>query len=223
MAESRSYDLDRFDTLHVTTGIRAIVTTGTESSVRVEARDAQTLDRLDVEVTGGRLHIGFARNLVDLIFSGGLIDMLMKGGGFNVTAYVSLPALNGAEASSGGRIEAGNVKSDRFRAEASSGGMVTLFAVSGGDWRASVSSGALVEVGGRVTELDASASSGGNLRADKLTALRGRLEASSGGHVEATVTERLRAYASSGGHVEVFGSPADRDVNSSSGGHVSIR
>ncbi len=223
MTESRTYDLKDFDALNVSTGVRAIVTTGAAHSVRIEAREASTLDRLDVTVSGGDLHIGFGRNFLDFLFNGGLIDMLLRGGSWDVTAYVTLPALNGAEASSGGRIEASNVKSERFRTDASSGGLVTLFSVSGGDFRAQVSSGGRIELEGSVTELDASASSGGKLRADRLSATRGRLEASSGGHLEATVTSRLRANASSGGHVEVFGHPAERDVNSSSGGAVSLR
>ena len=64
---------------------------------------------------------------------------------------------------------------------------------------------------------------GGRIRADRFTTERGRLEASSGGSVEATVTARVRANASSGGHIEILGNPGERDVNSSSGGHVSIR
>jgi hypothetical protein len=223
MAESRTYDLTGFDTVIVSTGVRAILTTGAAHSVRVEARDMATLDRLDVSVVGGRLSIGFSRNFLDFILNGGLMDILRFGGDLGVTAYVTLPALNGAEASSGGRIEASNVKSDRFRGDASSGGQLTLLGVSGADFRLSVSSGGQAEIEGTAGEIDASVSSGGRIRADRFTTERGRLEASSGGSVEATVTARVRANASSGGHIEILGNPGERDVNSSSGGHVSIR
>lgn len=223
MTDSRNYELTGFDTVIVSTGVRALVTTGGAHSVRVEARDSETLDRLDVSVVGGRLHVGFSRNFLDFVLNGGLIDLLRFGGDLGVTAYITLPMLNGAEASSGGRVEASNVKSDRFRGEASSGGTLTLLAVSGGDFRVAASSGGTAEIEGSATELDASASSGGRIRADRLSAQQGRLEASSGGSLEATITSRLRANASSGGHIEVLGKPADRDVNSSSGGHVSIR
>ena len=223
MTESRNYDVTGFDTLVVSTGVRTIVTTGGDFAVRIEARDATTLDRLDVSVVGGRLHIGFARNFVDFIFNGGLIDMLRFGADFNVTAYVTLPVLNGAEVSSGGRIEATNIKSDRFRADASSGGQLTLLAFAGGDFRAQTSSGGNIEIEGTAGEIDASVSSGGNLRGDRLVSQRGRLEASSGGHLEASVATRVRANASSGGHIDVLGNPSERDVSSSSGGHVSIR
>ncbi|MEO8756310.1 MAG: head GIN domain-containing protein [Devosia sp.] len=222
MAESRTYDLTGFDTVIATTGVRAIVTTGSAHSVRVEARDVTTLDRLDVSVAGGRLHLGFSRNFLDFVLNGGLMDLLRFGGDLGVTAYVSVPTLNGAEASSGGRVEASNIKSDRFRADASSGGQLTLLAVSGGDLRITASSGGNIEIEGAATELDAAVSSGGNIRADRLSSDRGRLEASSGGHLEATILKRLRANASSGGHIEVSGNPTERDVNSSSGGHVSM-
>jgi hypothetical protein len=100
---------------------------------------------------------------------------------------------------------------------------ITLLGVAGGDFRGDVSSGARIEIEGACAELDASASSGGSIRADRLQAQRGRLEASSGGSIEATVTQRLRANASSGGNIGIDGSPAERDTNSSSGGNVSIR
>jgi hypothetical protein len=223
MTDSRTYDLTGFDTVIVSTGVRALVTTGGAHSVRVEARDAETLDRLDVSVVGGRLHIGFSRNFLDFVLNGGLMDLLRYGGDLGVTAYITLPALNGAEASSGGRIEASNVKSDRFRGEASSGGMLTLLAVSGGDFRLAASSGGQAEIEGSATELDAAASSGGRIRADRLVAKDGRLEASSGGSLDVNITSRLRANASSGGRIDVEGSPSERNVNSSSGGHISIR
>jgi hypothetical protein len=223
MTANRSYDVKDFDTLIVTTGVRAVVTTGGAYSVRAEAREDSTLERLDVSVVGGRLHIGFARNFLDFILNGGLMDLLRHGGDWGVTAYVTLPALNGVEASSGGRVGASNVKSDRFRGDASSGGQLSLYTVSGEVYRLDVSSGGRVEIEGACGEIDAAVSSGGSLRADRLISQRGRLEASSGGQMDANVTSRVRANASSGGHIEISGAPADRDVNSSSGGHVSIR
>jgi len=223
MTESRTFDFKDFDTVIVSMGIRAVVTTGGPHSIRVEARDQQTLDRLDVSVVGGRLSLGFSRNFLDFILNGGLMDLLRFGGDLGVAAYITLPTLNGAEASSGGHIEATNIKSDRLRADASSGGHVTLLAVAGGDVRAEASSGGRIEIEGTAAEFDASVSSGGTLRGDRLISERGRLEASSGGKLEVTVNTRVRANASSGGYIEVLGSPGERDVNSSSGGHVDIR
>lgn len=223
MTESRNYDLTGFDTVAVSTGVRTIVTTGQPHSVRVEARDGTTLDRLDVSVVGGRLNIGFARNFLDFILSGGLIDLIRFGADWNVTAYVSLPTLNGAEVSAGSKLEASNVKSDRFRGEAASGGELTLLGVSGGDFRLAASSGGLAELSGNIADIDVSVSSGGRVRADRLVAERGRLEASSGGSVEVGISTRVRASASSGGNIEILGNPSERDINSSSGGHVSIR
>jgi hypothetical protein len=223
MTESRTYDLAGFDTVIVTTGVRALVTTGGPHAVRVEARDMETLDRLDVSVVGGRLHIGFARSFLDFVLNGGLVDLLRHGGDLGVTAYITLPALNGAEASSGGRVEASNVRSDRFRGEASSGGSLTLLVVSGGDFRLAASSGGEAEIEGSANELDAAVSSGGRIRADRLAAADGRLDASSGGRLDAQVTSRVRANASSGGQIEVLGNPTERNINSSSGGHIEFR
>ena len=221
MTESRTYDLRDFDIVAVSTGIRAILTIGGDYAVRVEASTAEILDRVDVSAAGGRLHVGIGRGFFDFVFGGGLVEML-KQGSFNVTAYITLPVLNGVEGSAGARIEASNVKSDRFHGEASSGAQVTLLGVSGGNFRAEASSGGRIEIEGAIAEIDADVSSGGNIRADRLEAQRGRLEASSGGHVETTVKSRVRATASSGGHVRVNGNPTERDVNTSSGGHVTV-
>jgi hypothetical protein len=221
MTESRTYDVRDFDIVAISTGIRAILTLGSEYSVRVDANNAEVLDRVDVSAAGGRLHIGIGRGFFDFVFGGGLMEML-RTGGFQVTAYITLPTLNGVEGSSGARIEASNVKSDRFHGEASSGAQVTLLGVSGGNFRLESSSGGKFEIEGAVAEIDADVSSGGDIRADRLQAQRGRLEASSGGRVETTVTSRVRATASSGGHVRVNGNPAERDVNTSSGGHVTV-
>ena len=221
MTESRNYDLRDFDVVDVATGVRAIVTTGGDYSVRVEAHPT-ILERIDVSVAGGRLHIGIGRGVLDFVFGGGLIELLKHNGDFGITAYVTLPVLNGAEASSGARVEASNVKSDRFHSAASSGARLTLLGVSGGIFRAEASSGGQIEIEGAVAEFDAGASSGGHIRADRLIAAGGRLDASSGGHIETNVTTRVRATASSGGHVRVDGNPTDRDINTSSGGHVAI-
>lgn len=222
MAESRTYELRDFDTVAATTGIRAIVTIGGAYSVRVEAREAAMLDRVDVSVAGRRLHIGIGRSFLDLVFSGGLLDILRHGGDLGITAHITLPVLNGAEASSGARIGASDVKSERFDGDASSGGQLTLLSVSGGIYRIQASSGGRIEIEGAVGEFDAAASSGGNVRGGRLTAERGRLEASSGGHLEAAITARVRANASSGGSIRIDGNPAERDLHSSSGGHITI-
>lgn len=220
MTQTRSYDLSGFDSIVATTGVNVIVTTGQPYGVRVEARDEETLDRLDVDVSGKRLHIGFSRNFLDFILNGGLMDLLRLGGNMGVTAYVALPELNGAEASSGGRIEATNVKSSRLRADASSGGQLTLLAVDGNDVRLGASSGGSLEIEGVCQELEGSASSGGHVRARRLNSKAAWLDASSGGAIDAAVSDKLRANASSGGGVRVIGDPADRDVNESSGGGV---
>jgi hypothetical protein len=222
MAESRTYDLRDFDIVAVSTGVRAILTTGGDYSVRVEAPNTEILDRVDVSAAGGRLHIGIGRGFFDFVFGGGLVEMLKHGGGFNITAYITLPPLNGTEASSGARIEASNVKSDRFHGEATSGAQLTLLGVSGGNFRAEASSGGRIEIEGAIAEFDADVSSGGQIRADRLSAQRGRLEASSGGHVETTVTSRVRATASSGGPVRVNGNPAERDDKTTNGGNLSV-
>jgi hypothetical protein len=217
---SRIYDFTGFDTVSVSTGIRAEITTGGDYSIHIEGPD-DILDKIEVSVASGRLSIGIGRNFLDFVFGGALLSLLGRGD-VGVTATISLPVLNGAEASAGARIRAGTVKSDRFHAEASSGARIDVDAFAGGDVRAAASSGGVVEMRGTAGEIDGGASSGGAIRAERLTATRGRLDASSGGSVRAEVTQSVRANASSGGSIEIEGAPQDRQSNSSSGGTVLI-
>lgn len=145
-------------------------------------------------------------------------------------AFLGAMAVEGVvydiESTSGARIETSGLCTSakvEVTTGASSGGTLTLLAISGGDFRLAASSGGQAEIEGSANEFDAAVSSGGRIRADRLAARDGRLDASSGGQLEANVTTRLRANASSGGHIEVLGSPAERNVNSSSGGRVAFR
>lgn len=218
---SRIYDLVGFDTVSVSTGIRAEVATGADHSVHIDGPD-DILEKLEVSVASGRLSIGIGRNFLDFVFGGALLTLLGRGD-VGVTATITLPTLNGLEASAGARIAAGSVASDRFHGEAASGGRIEIDSFSGGDMRLSASSGGTIDVRGRAREIDANASSGGFIHAERLIADRGRLEASSGGSIRVEVRQVVRANASSGGDIEVEGAPPERQSNASSGGYVQIR
>jgi hypothetical protein len=61
------------------------------------------------------------------------------------------------------------------------------------------------------------------VRASGLSCRSGNLSASSGGDVDAAISQDLNATASSGGSVEVTGNPGTKNVTESSGGDVSIK
>ena len=85
------------------------------------------------------------------------------------------------------------------------------------------SSGSDLTVSGTAQWLKASASSGADLNGAKLVAEKGEVSASSGSNLDVTVTKEVKAHASSGSDVKVYGNPAIRDTNRSSGGDVSYK
>lgn len=88
------------------------------------------------------------------------------------------------------------------------------------DLRVTVSSGADVRLSGECAALSANVSSGGNLDGRDMACRSGRLNASSGGDMQANVSERAEASASSGGAISVRGNPQTFESNTSSGGSV---
>src|SRR5665647_2399682 len=85
-------------------------------------------------------------------------------------------------------------------------------------------SGADVKSAGRINaeslKIHASSSSDSDLNAAKLAAEKGEVSASSGSDLDVTATKEVKAHASSGADVTVYGNPAIRDTNRSSGGDV---
>ncbi len=71
--------------------------------------------------------------------------------------------------------------------------------------------------------LKAESSSGSNLHASKLVAEKGEASASSGSDIDINVSKDLKAHASSGANITVYGNPAVRDTDSSSGGSVNYK
>ncbi len=121
----------------------------------------------------------------------------------NITVEVSLPALSGLDVSSGAEAIAENVDAGRFDIEASSGGYA--------------------EASGKCETLEADASSGGSVEADKLECRVVFAEASSGGSIDAYASEEADGDASSGGSITIEGDPENRSKDTSSGGRVKFR
>ncbi|MEO1015206.1 MAG: head GIN domain-containing protein [Pseudomonadota bacterium] len=188
VAETRTYDLDGFDVVYVSSGIYATVTIGESFVVEIEAAQ-RDLDRLDVRVKDGELKIG--RNYRGLSWGRerGRID-----------ARVTLPNLTGLEASSGADVTATDVDAGSFGIDASSGASID---VAGACENASVdvSSGASVDAEGLIcNDVDVDASSGASARvhaAERVTA-----DASSGASVRVFGDpQQKQSDTSSGGSV----------------------
>lgn len=181
-AEPRAHS--GFSRVSASAGTRVEVTVG-EFAVDVSGRDAQ---RIATRVVNGTLIVEPVRNIG---FSWGRREALVR---------VSMPRIEGLEASSGAAI----------RGEGVSGPAIALEA----------SSGAELVIAGECASFSADASSGANIRAAGLRCENGSVEVSSGASVHVFASGRLDVEASSGGDVVAHGNPGIGDIDLSSGGSL---
>lgn len=220
-AESRSFELKDFDKIDIATGIDAIVTIGDTFAVVADSNSPDALDNLRLTVSGGVLSAHFDQSFLDFIVSGGLVGMLLANGNA-ISVNITLPAITGISASSGADVRAGNLSAENLEIEASSGSDIRLVSATLGAVEVDASSGSSVDLSGTCDSIDAGASSGSSIDADGLVCATATAQASSGADIDVHATQSLKADASSGGNIEVRGNPAQTDIDSSSGGDVSL-
>lgn len=221
LAESRTFELRDFDKIDIATGLDAVVTLGDSFSVTATSGSTQALDNLQLNVTDGVLTARFDQSFLDFILSGGLVGMLLSSGNA-LTIDITMPALSGIDASSGADVRAQGVTSDQLSLNASSGANIELTDATLGTLQMGSSSGADIDISGSAESVEAEASSGANVDAEKLVAVNATASASSGAGVSVHATGSINAEASSGGDIDVYGNPRARDVDASSGGDVNF-
>ncbi len=190
-AETHNFDFDGFSRIGASAGVKVKITTGADYSIRVESND-RGFNELKITMKGDAVNIG--RNISRRGFTRRQPE---------ITAYVTLPALKGVNASSGSNIEARGVDAENFSVN--------------------VSSGADVSLAGICAELKASVSSGSDLNGEELHCRSAVVSASSGADASVYASKRVDANASSGADITVYGGPEYNSIDKSSGGDVSFR
>lgn len=181
-----SYNMSGFDELDISAGVEVKFTTSAEYSVTADFKRGGP-DDVKVRQDGDRLYLsrksstGWGRS-----------------NKARVTFYVTAPALNEIEASSGSSLLAEGLTAKQLKVD--------------------VSSGATVSAYGTCDELTIKASSGGDAKAKGVTCQRVNAAASSGGAVSAYASEAANSKTSSGGSVDIYGNPAARSANKSMSG-----
>lgn len=176
-----------FTRVSLSAGLRAVITVGPPASVRLVGDEALVPlvrvtsrgDLLTIEPQPGR------------DFSGET----------PVTAEISMPRLNGAEASGGASIDATGI--------------------TVGSVRAGLSGGARATLSGAVDTLELDASGGARLDAEQLTARAVTIDASGGASATVHATAAITGTLSGGARLRVLGAPPSRAVQTSGGASVS--
>ncbi|WP_300375727.1 head GIN domain-containing protein [Henriciella sp.] len=209
LAETKTYNVQDFDGLEVSAGIKAIYETGTATSVEVENRDGDFSDII-VEVDDGDL----------------ILKRPRKMGWGNRTPYtvtIGVQSLEDVKASSGSSVKGNGLAGDDASIDVSSGAHVAITNIAAGEIEIETSSGSSVEASGTCNELEADASSGSEIRAEKLQCASVTADVSSGASIRAYATDSVNGDASSGGSIRVAGGAKNVTKDQSSGGSVSVK
>jgi hypothetical protein len=211
-AASKTFNVEPFTAIEISSGIDAKVTTGGTLSVVGEAPDDGQLNELKVEVSGGKL-----RAFVDW----NLLGFLMPEKTLKLT--ITVPELHAANADSGASVEVAGVSGDVVSLGASSGANLSVTGAAGTRYEIESSSGAGLTVEGACETAMLEASSGANLGADKLLCQSVTAEASSGASADVFASARAKLEASSGANLDLAGKPASIEQDASSGASINIR
>lgn len=184
-ASAEPRNLSGFTQVHASAGVRVDIAIGQSFAVDVTGRDA---GRIVTRVEDGVLIIEPVRNWG---FQWGRRDARVR---------VSMPRVDGLQASSGAVISSQGLNAEAITLEASSGANLT--------------------VAGACASFDVDASSGAVIRAAELRCQDGVVDVSSGASAHVFASNRLNVDASSGGDVVVHGGAGYGDVDLSSGGSL---
>jgi hypothetical protein len=203
--ESQVRNLSTFSGVKAAEGVDVYLKKGTKESARVEVSGTSP-DNVITEVSGSYLKVHMRE--------GG------HTGKITVKVYVTYVKVDKLSSSSGGNIfSEETIKSATLDVQASSGGSIEVSTESE-SVNACASSAGQIEIQGKTSKFSGEVSSGGQVDAYDLEAKSVNLEASSGGHLKASVSENIVANASSGGSIRYRGDPSKSMTNSSSGGSV---
>jgi hypothetical protein len=210
----KTFDLPAFTGIEISSGLDALVTVtpGATQSVVVTSPRQEEIDELKVEVNGSTLKAYTDFNLFDIFdFAQGDRQTLIT---------ITVPALQSANANSGSDIDLTGISGDTITLHSSSGSDLDVKGAAGKSYDIDSSSGSQLTIEGTCESARINASSGSNVRADKLLCLSIDANASSGSDADVYASESVKADASSGSDLTVHGNPAQTEINSSSGADV---
>lgn len=217
LAASKTFDVEPFTAIEITSGLDAVVTVGGTLSVVAESPRQEELDELRIEVRNGRLRASTDGE------DWGLLEFLFEAGNRETRITITVPELTAAEASAGSDVDVSGMSGDEVVLNASSGADLNVTAASGTRFELNASSGSDLTVEGTCKSADVNASSGSDLDAERLLCEDVAVNASSGSGARVHASASVDAEASSGASVSVSGKPAEVEQEASSGGDIDLR
>ncbi len=205
----RTFNLAGFESVSLAGPHDVIVTVGPQHSVRAEG-DADTIERLNIEVENGNLKIGMKRNNWSIGWSRDRPK---------TTIYVSLPAMRGAAIAGSGDMRVDRVQSDRFTATIAGSGDLQIGTIRTGDAKFSIAGSGNIAASGTANRANISIAGSGDVNLENLEMRTADVSIVGSGDVRARAMEMADVSIMGSGDVLLTGS-ARCNVNKRGSGSV---
>lgn len=195
--ETRSFAAAGFDRVELAGSDNVVVKVGGKESVTATG-DSAVLDRLEIEVRGGKLHVGRKRN-------SGWIDL---GGGRhgNAIVTVTLPRINGAAVAGSGDLSVDRARADAFAGAVAGSGNLRLASLETRSASFDVAGSGNITVGGAATSVNVSIAGSGDVDAGALKSDQAKISVAGSGNVKAGVNGAASVSIMGSGDVDILGS-----------------
>ena len=192
-----------FSALKVSRNIHVFLSQGTRASVRIETDD-NLISYVTTTVNGNTLKISLSNQI--------------EAKNAVIRAYVTLPELRSAEATTSAVIEGrGRWNADKINLEASTSARIKL-QLNAASVKTEICTSAHVELSGEATQLTGSFSTSGQLAAEHFNIRFAKVDGSTSGLAELSVSEQLSYSLSTSAALGYRGSPRITKASLSTGG-----
>lgn len=192
---ARDFQVGAFDKVSLAGSPNVIVTVGGAPSVRAEG-DTRVLDKLEIKVVDGTLHIGQKKGKWSFGWS--------KDGG-PTTIRVTTPRLAGAEVAGSGDMRIDRVEGGDFAGEIAGSGAIEIASLRARNARFAIAGSGGVTATGAAESADFSIAGSGDVRAGGLEVKRAKVSIAGSGNVEAKAMDTADVSIMGSGDVVITG------------------
>lgn len=208
----RSFDVGRFDTVSLGGAYDVVVTVGPDSSVRAEG-DADEIERMEVKVEDGDLHIGRRKS------EGWSVGWRRHG---RVTVYVTTPALRAAAIGGSGDMKIDKVEGREFAASIGGSGDMRIETLRVNEASFSIAGSGGITAAGSAGSTEVSVAGSGNVNVEGLESRTADISIVGSGDVRARAMDTADISIMGSGDVIMAGT-ARCEVSKMGSGDVRCR
>jgi hypothetical protein len=193
----RNYDLSGFDRVSLAGPHDVIVTVGPQFSVRAEG-DAETLDRLKIEVDGTNLKIGTRKEGWKIGWSSDRPKTVIR---------VSLPTIRAAAIAGSGDMRVDRAQAERFSGSIAGSGDLQIGQLRAGEAKFSIAGSGNIQAAGNAQRADISVAGSGDVNLEQFEVRTAEVSIAGSGDVRARALETADVSIVGSGDVVFSGSP----------------